>query len=381
MATLNGVGFDLQTVRAIDDARIRETQFVDGILRGCALTFSGADLTIATGAYMFKGREVAVDSDTTLTTVPTYTNGYARLKYVIDLSQAASDTSFTQGATVLEYASSNSFAALTQQDINDGTHTSYEVEICRVQYTSGSITSIVSQISSATNKTIPLTAGTAPAFTIADTSVTAYAAGLRRTIQFHVAGTAATLNFNSKGAKNLYEYTGKAMSVKAGQVVDVYYDGTSFFAVSVSGGVAFPDTPSAGDTVVYAKLPGTLASIASASYAYVGAGYGFTANKSGVYRVKYLISNTQSSSSSYTYAKLQKNGVDVANSEISANGPAYSASFHVSKIIDVSLSSGDTIKLFGRYVESAGLVIYFVVSILADEVQGAISEMLTPTTI
>jgi len=44
--------------------------------------------------------------------------------------------------------------ALTQQDINNGTDTLYEIEICRVKYTSGSITSIESQIGHFGNQSI-----------------------------------------------------------------------------------------------------------------------------------------------------------------------------------------------------------------------------------
>lgn len=149
MATLNGVTFEERTVRSLDDARINTALFSDGILTGCALTYSGANLTIAKGALMVKGREIAVDNNETIASTPTYTNGYGRLKYVINLGAAASSSTFTQGATAWQYASTNSFAALTQQDINDGTSTTYEIEICRVKYTSGSITSIVSQLAAA----------------------------------------------------------------------------------------------------------------------------------------------------------------------------------------------------------------------------------------
>ena len=146
MATFNGVTFEERTVRSLDDARINNALFSDGILTGCALTYSGANLTIAKGALMVKGREIAVDNNETIASTPTYSNGYGRLKYVINLGAAASSSTFTQGATAWQYASTNSFAALTQEDINDGTSTTYEIEICRVKYTSGSITSIESQI-------------------------------------------------------------------------------------------------------------------------------------------------------------------------------------------------------------------------------------------
>ena len=80
---------------------------------------------------------------------------------------------------------------------------------------------------------VPLvTGGTAPNFTVTDSTVTAYTAGLRRTIKFHEAGSNVTLNFNGLGVMNLYSSNGEAADAAAGQYVTVICDGASFFMLS-----------------------------------------------------------------------------------------------------------------------------------------------------
>jgi len=143
---MNGITFEQRNVRALDDARIYESLYEDGILRGCAVTFSGASLTIGAGAMLIRGRQFAIDTAQTFAASPTYPNGYGRLKLTIDLAAAPSASSASQWAVSWQYASTNSFAVLVQEDINNGSDTDYEVELCRVKFTAGSIESILSQI-------------------------------------------------------------------------------------------------------------------------------------------------------------------------------------------------------------------------------------------
>ena len=152
---MNGIFFDLQTVRARDLGAAFGGILSDGKLSGCALSYSGVNLTIARGYYIAKGRLIEIDSAETLQTATTAANGYGRLRLVIDLSIAASESSFTQGKFEWDYASTNSFPALTQNDINDGTNTAYQVEICRVSFANSQITGIVSQIGNAVPSYIP----------------------------------------------------------------------------------------------------------------------------------------------------------------------------------------------------------------------------------
>ena len=146
---MNGIFFDLQTVRARDLGAAFGGILSDGKLSGCALSYSGVNLTIARGYYIAKGRLIEIDSAETLQTATTAANGYGRLRLVIDLSIAASESSFTQGKFKWDYATTNSFPTLTQNDINDGTNTAYQVEICRVSFANSRITGIVSQIGNA----------------------------------------------------------------------------------------------------------------------------------------------------------------------------------------------------------------------------------------
>ena len=152
---MNGIFFDLQTVRARDLGAAFGGILSDGKLSGCALSYSGVNLTIARGYYIAKGRLIEIDSAETLQTATTAANGYGRLRLVIDLSIAASETSFTQGKFEWDYATTNSFSDTTQNDINDGTNTSYQVEICRVSFANSQITGIVSQIGNAVPSYIP----------------------------------------------------------------------------------------------------------------------------------------------------------------------------------------------------------------------------------
>ena len=152
---MNGIFFDLQTVRARDLGAAFGGILSDGKLSGCALSYSGVNLTIARGYYIAKGRLIEIDSAETLQTTTTAANGYGRLRLVIDLSIAASESSFTQGKFEWDYATTNSFPALTQNDINDGTNTAYQVEICRVSFANSQITGIVSQIGNAVPSYIP----------------------------------------------------------------------------------------------------------------------------------------------------------------------------------------------------------------------------------
>ena len=146
---MNGIGFDKRMVRSQDDARLREKIFSDGRLAGCALTYTGKNLTIGIGHMVVKGRILAFDAAETVASDTTEAAGYGRLKLVIDLTQTASETEFAQYAWDWDYAATNSFPALTQDDINDGTHTEYEMIICIVQFSSSNIASITSDMAQA----------------------------------------------------------------------------------------------------------------------------------------------------------------------------------------------------------------------------------------
>ncbi|HPY36752.1 MAG TPA: hypothetical protein PLH38_02865 [Clostridia bacterium] len=220
----------------------------------------------------------------------------------------------------------------------------------------------VSLENAATQRT---TGGTAPNFTVADATVTEYSAGLRRTIVAHAdSGEEPKLNFNGKGAKPVYQATGKAAKWKAGQHVMVEYDGTSFFIVSGGGGIELPDTIEAGDNLLlYSVYPVTMSGGAMWLDYPVCA---ITIKRFGTYRFKY-----RTYGCSWTDgARLTKNGDVIANSIIT---PVANA---VLKVIDVYCEANDVIKLQGY--KTAGIVDpIFLVSIAVPEISSAISTIIT----
>ena len=136
---------------------------------------------------------------------------------------------------------------------------------------------------------------------------------------------------------------------------------------SAAGGASLPSTIVAGETAIYATSQLFLFENAT----YVDTGCGFTALRSGIYRISFGLAY----GITYSVAKLRKNGVDVPDSEIQV---AYNPGTSL-KTIDVSLSAGDVIALWGKSTSAgksaAGALR---VSILATDLQDAIAEIITP---
>ena len=218
------------------------------------------------------------------------------------------------------------------------------------------------------------TSGTAPNFTVADAGVAAYTNGLRRTVQFHAAGANATLNFNDLGAKALYEYIGKQMSVKAGQAVEVCYNGTYFFGVSVGGGVELPTTPVAGVLPIYAFTQGYQGGYNGAEY--VVPGTTFTVKRACTLRITYELNG---SSMGYTSGALFKNGIEVTNSRLSFDNSGYDP--WTFKTIDVTFAANDVFKLslFGQGNYGACYFRFFMLQITATDLQNEINNLILLT--
>lgn len=125
---IRGVTFPNQTVAAVDHGTLFSNIFSDGILTGCAISYSGSTITIAAGYLIVAGRLIQLTSSTTVTA--TASGAYARLKCTIDTTLPSTSGNFQQVSFVLDYASSaTGFAALTQEDINAGTGNSYEAAL------------------------------------------------------------------------------------------------------------------------------------------------------------------------------------------------------------------------------------------------------------
>lgn len=146
-----GVTFRYQAVSPTDDAIIRRALLEDGILVGCALSYSGSTLTMASGQLLVCGRQIAHPSTQNWPVVDA-TSGYARLLLTIDLTRTATKDVFDQVVDTIEYASSiDGFPELEQSDIN-GSGTKYQIPLCTVALGSGGITGIVSQLSETSGK-------------------------------------------------------------------------------------------------------------------------------------------------------------------------------------------------------------------------------------
>ncbi len=145
--SLTGVTFANQKITPSDDGRLYGSLLTDGILTGCAVTFAAATLSIAAGSMLIGTRELRTSGETL--SITGATSGYARVIVDIDLTRAATKTSFEQAQLQIQYAASQSaFPALVQQDINAaGTH--YQAVFCIVSLGTAGITAIVSKLKTA----------------------------------------------------------------------------------------------------------------------------------------------------------------------------------------------------------------------------------------
>ena len=144
-ANFTGVTFPNQKVTPAYDAIIRRALLDDGILTGCALSYSGSTLTMAAGQLMLCGRQIIHPSSQNWA-VAEATTGYARLVLTIDLTRTSTKDTFDQVVDEIQYATAvDGFTALVQSDIN-AAGSKYQVAACVVSLGPGGITGIVSQL-------------------------------------------------------------------------------------------------------------------------------------------------------------------------------------------------------------------------------------------
>lgn len=145
--SLTGITFSNQKITPSDDGRLYGAMLADGILTGCGITFAAATLSVAAGSLLIGTRELRTSGETL--SVTGATSGYARIIIDIDLTRAATKTSFEQAQFQIQYAASlDAFASLEQQDINTaGTH--YQAVFCVLSLGTAGITGVVSSLASA----------------------------------------------------------------------------------------------------------------------------------------------------------------------------------------------------------------------------------------
>ena len=145
MSNFAGITFVKQKVTPSADAIARRAILPDGILYGCALTYSGYTLTMAPGYLIACGRQIhhPLSENWAVTDA---NSGFARLVIDIDLTKTATKEYFDQVDAFVEYASAeDGFADLVQTDINISGNR-YQMEACKVSLGPGGITGIVSQM-------------------------------------------------------------------------------------------------------------------------------------------------------------------------------------------------------------------------------------------
>lgn len=144
-SNFTGVTFAKQKIAPADDAIIRRAVLTDGILTGCALSYSGSTLTMAAGQLLVCGRQIKHPASQNWAVVDA-TSGFARILLTIDLTRTASKDVFDQVVDTIEYASSrDGFPALEQADVN-ASGVRYQVVLAVVSLGTGGITGIVSQL-------------------------------------------------------------------------------------------------------------------------------------------------------------------------------------------------------------------------------------------
>lgn len=138
---LNGIIFDERYNTSKNWRNILKKIFPDGILVGCNLSYTSNSLTIGDGYLVACGGVVQCNGAETIAITPQIANGYLRLKLKIDLNQEASSTSSNQTMWEIDYAATQTFPELIQEDIN-GTESVYEIMVCIAQITDNNITGI-----------------------------------------------------------------------------------------------------------------------------------------------------------------------------------------------------------------------------------------------
>ena len=139
---ITGITFENQVPTAKGLRGAFKSALSDGIVGGCAITYSGLNVTIGSGLINIAGGIFQI-SGTEIISV-SGSSAFARIKAKIDMSRASTVSEFSRVTFEADSASSaNGFTELVKEDINTGSGTIYEAEICVVSIANGSISGIV----------------------------------------------------------------------------------------------------------------------------------------------------------------------------------------------------------------------------------------------
>lgn len=138
-----GFNFENQLIASRLLAATFRALFSDGKLYGCALTYSGQDVSIGTGMMVIGGHVFQILSAQTVRAPSGYT-GTANVVATIDLTATSSTTEFEQ----VSFSCRAESATIRKDDLDAGGSV-YEVVIGTVSVSNGTITAVASDIPSA----------------------------------------------------------------------------------------------------------------------------------------------------------------------------------------------------------------------------------------
>lgn len=129
---IEGIVYDLQNIAANDMAKIfwMWGGKRDGIIYGCDMTYTSSAINLAAGYFSARGHLTKL-SGVTSVDLPTVSSGtlYCNLVYQIDLSQTASQNSFTQGTFEI-LTNATAYPVPTQEDL-DSSGTIYQMSFAK----------------------------------------------------------------------------------------------------------------------------------------------------------------------------------------------------------------------------------------------------------
>lgn len=114
-----------------------ENGICNGYKNSMAVTYSGSEITIASGAVCIQGRFLEEDTSSTITA--STDNSYCKLIIEIDLDKVNTDEDFKQGYYKI-IKGSNDYPALTQNDIVNNVAGVYQYELARFKAGANGIT-------------------------------------------------------------------------------------------------------------------------------------------------------------------------------------------------------------------------------------------------
>lgn len=231
MASISGITFDNQNVTAAEDAVMQKLLFPDGIVSGLTITHTDRAVLIATGRFFICGRRVKILSAISVPIVSTVSEGYARVKCVVDMSREASSSVFDQVRFEAEVSAANVFPALVTDDINAG-GTVYELAVAFVTIANYKITGVTKAISETQYRKDGITTYThSRSGTVHALIGTGYNIRFRATADFvngdtfTVNGTAVTASTpNKESVVNAFKSGSMVMAQINGTLLTIYSD-------------------------------------------------------------------------------------------------------------------------------------------------------------